>query len=92
MEEGCRSAGIGCLDCKKPLTDAILKEQAEIRERAEEYINDPETVRAIINEGCETAARDIARETLNEVREAMGLDYGLICGKAAYCRRKCRLP
>ena len=74
-EEGCRSAGIGCLDCKKPLIDAILKEQNEIRERADEYVNDPETVRAIIHEGCETA-RDIARETLTEVREAMGLDYG----------------
>ena len=74
-QEGCRSAGIGCLDCKKPLIESILKEQTEIRERADEYINDPETVRAIINEGCETA-RDIARETLNEVREAMGLDYG----------------
>ena len=74
-QEGCRSAGIGCLDCKKPLIDAILKEQVEIRERALEYVNDPETVRAIVNEGCETA-RDIARETLNDVREAMRLDYG----------------
>ena len=75
VQAGCSSAGIGCLDCKKPLIDAILEEQTEIRERAEEYVNDPETVRAIINEGCETA-RDIARETLNDVREAMGLDYG----------------
>ena len=75
VQEGCRSAGIGCLDCKKPLADAILREQVEIRERAKEYINDSETVRAIIYEGCETA-RDIARETLIEVREAMGLDYG----------------
>ena len=73
--EGCRSAGIGCLDCKKPLIDAILKEQAPIRERAEEYLDDPETVRGIIFEGCESA-RDIARNTLEEVREAMGLDYG----------------
>ena len=75
VQEGCRSAGIGCLDCKKPLIDAILKEQAVIKERADEYINDPEMVRAIINEGCESA-RDMARETLTEVREAMGLDYG----------------
>ena len=75
VQEGCRSAGIGCLDCKKPLIDAILKEQGPIRERADEYLNDPETVRAIIHEGCETA-RDLARETLLEVREAMGLDYG----------------
>lgn len=75
VQDGCRSAGIGCLDCKKPLIDAILKEQGPIKERADEYISDPETVRAIINEGCETA-RDLARETLVDVREAMGLDYG----------------
>ena len=74
VQEGCRSAGIGCLDCKKPLIDAILKEQEPIRERAKEYQDDPETVRGIISEGCE-AARDIARETLEEVRQVMGLDY-----------------
>ena len=72
--EGCTNAKIGCLDCKKPLIDAVLKEQAPIRERANEYLNDPETVRGIITEGCD-AARDIARETLDDVREAMGLNY-----------------
>ena len=72
--EGCTNAKIGCLDCKKPLIDAVLKEQAPIRERANEYLNDPETVRGIITEGC-AAARDIARETLDDVREAMGLSY-----------------
>ncbi len=72
--EGCTSAGIGCLDCKKPLIEAVLKEQSPIRERAEEYVNDPETVRGIIADGCE-AARDVARETMEEVRDAMGLDY-----------------
>lgn len=72
--EGCTTAKIGCLDCKKPLIDAVLKEQGPIRERANEYLNDPETVRGIIAEGCE-AARDIARETLEEVRDSMGLDY-----------------
>ena len=72
--EGCTNAKIGCLDCKKPLIDAVLKEQAPIRERANEYLNDPETVRGIIAEGCD-AARDIARETLDDVREAMGLSY-----------------
>ncbi len=72
--EGCTSAGIGCLDCKKPLIEAVLKEQSPIRERAEEYVNDPETVRGIIADGCE-AARDVARETMEEVRGAMGLDY-----------------
>ncbi|MEE9552334.1 MAG: tryptophan--tRNA ligase, partial [Gammaproteobacteria bacterium] len=74
VQEGCRSAGIGCLDCKQPIIDAVLKEQAPIRERAKEYQDDPETVRGIISEGCE-AARDVARETLEEVRQVMGLDY-----------------
>ena len=72
--EGCRSAGIGCLDCKQPIIDAVLKETAPIRERAREYMADPETVRGIISDGCE-AARSVARETLKEVRQAMGIDY-----------------
>lgn len=72
--DGCTNAKIGCLDCKKPLIEAILKEQQPIRERANEYMNDPETVRGIIADGCE-AARDVARETLEEVRESMGLIY-----------------
>jgi len=72
--EGCTNAKIGCLECKKPLIDTVLKEQEPIRERANEYLNDPETVRGIIAEGCD-AARDIAKETLDEVREAMGLSY-----------------
>lgn len=74
VQNGCRSAGIGCLDCKQPIIDAVLKEQAPIRERSEEFLNDPDTVRAIIDEGCE-AARSAARETLDEVREAMNLVY-----------------
>lgn len=74
VQEGCRSAGIGCLECKKPLIDAVLKEQEPIRERAKEYASDPEVVRGIVNDGCD-AARDIARETLDEVRSVMGLSY-----------------
>ena len=74
VEEGCRSASIGCLDCKKLIIDAVLKEQQPIRERAREYQEDPETVRGIINEGCE-AARDVARETMEEVRQVMGISY-----------------
>ena len=74
VQNGCRTAQIGCLDCKQPLIEAILKEQSPIRERAEEYQQDLETVKAIISDGCE-AARDVARETLAEVREAMGLEY-----------------
>lgn len=74
VQQGCRNAGIGCLECKQPLVDAILKEQEPIRERAREYTEDPEVVRGIISEGCE-AARDVARETMDEVRSAMGLTY-----------------
>ncbi len=74
VQEGCRSAGIGCLDCKRPLIEAVLAELEPIRERAKEYEEDPEAVRAIVNEGTE-AARDIARDTMDDVRKAMGLAY-----------------
>jgi tryptophanyl-tRNA synthetase len=71
---GCRSAGIGCLECKAPVVEAVLAELKPFQERAREYESQPEVVRAIIAEGCD-AARDTARETLEDVREAMGLDY-----------------
>jgi tryptophanyl-tRNA synthetase len=74
VQEGCTSAGIGCLDCKQPVVDAVLAEQAPIRQRAEEFEDNPQYVRNIIHEGCEKA-RDVARDTLDEVRRAMGLDY-----------------
>ena len=74
VQEGCRTAGIGCIDCKQPVIDAVLAEQAPIRERALEYVGQPEVVRSIISEGCDQA-RDTARDTLDEVREAMGLLY-----------------
>ena len=71
---GCRSAGIGCLDCKKPLIDEVVKEVVAIRARAQEYVDNPELVRGIIAAGCDKA-RDAARETMTEVRAAMGLEY-----------------
>lgn len=74
VQQGCRSAGIGCLECKQPVVDAVLAELAPIRERAQEYRARPETVRGIVAEGCEEA-RAVARETLDEVRHAMGLAY-----------------
>ncbi len=74
VQEGCRTAGIGCLDCKRPLIDAVLAELKPIRERAREYEEDPAAVRAIVAEGTE-AARDIARDTMDDVRKAMGLAY-----------------
>ena len=72
--KGCTTAGIGCLDCKQPVIDAILKEQEPIRERAQRYIDDPSLVRNIVADGCERA-RKLAEETMGDVREAMGLDY-----------------
>jgi len=70
--EGCRSASIGCLDCKKPLIDSINAEQAQMRERAKQFEEDPDLVSSILQEGSE-AARAMARETLEDVREAIGL-------------------
>ena len=75
VQKGCRSAGIGCLECKQPLLEAILREQEELHERAQPYLDDPTLVRSIIADGCERA-RKMAQETMRDVREAMGLDYG----------------
>ena len=74
MWKGCTTAGIGCLDCKGPVIDGVLKELKPIRERGLEIEADREMVRSIINEGCD-AARDAARDTMEEVRQAMGLNY-----------------
>jgi tryptophanyl-tRNA synthetase len=74
VQKGCRSAGIGCLECKQPVIDAVLAEQKPMRERAEKYLEDPTLVRSIIADGCERA-RKLAQETLREVKQAMGLDY-----------------
>ena len=74
VQDGCRNAKIGCLDCKKPVIDAVLEEQAPIREKAMEYAGNPNLVRSIIADGCD-AARDVVEETLEDVREAMGLAY-----------------
>ncbi len=72
VQNGCRSAGIGCLECKRPIIDAVLAELIPIQERARDYESQPDLVRSILNEGCEKA-RAVARETLEEVRHAMAL-------------------
>lgn len=74
VQEGCRSAGIGCIECKQPVIDAVLREQGALRERAQPYVEDPSLVRNILADGCERA-RKLAQETMRDVREAMGLDY-----------------
>lgn len=74
VQHGCTTAGIGCLECKQPLIEAVLSELAPIQERAAQYVDDRDVVRNIIHEGGEKA-RQIARQTLTEVRNAMGLEY-----------------
>lgn len=74
VQTGCRSAGIGCLDCKKPLIDSVVAEIDAIRKRAREYEENPEVVRNIVSEGCERA-REAARATMDDVRAAVGLEY-----------------
>ncbi len=72
VKQGCTTAGIGCVECKQPVIDAVIAELKPMRERAKDYLDDPSAVQAIIDEGCE-AARDVARDTLDEVRKVMGL-------------------
>ena len=74
VQQGCKTAGIGCIECKQPVIDGILKEQIPMRERAQMYLDDPTLVKNIIADGCEKA-RELARETMRDVREAMGLEY-----------------
>jgi len=72
VQEGCRSAGIGCLDCKGPVIESVLTELAPMRERVREFSAQPDLLRNLINDGCERA-RAVARETMEEVRFAMSL-------------------
>ncbi len=74
VETGCKEAKIGCIECKQPVIEAINKELKPIQERASHYIEDPDLVKNIVAESCEKA-RKLARETMREVREAMGLNY-----------------
>ena len=74
VQQGCKSAGIGCLECKQPVIDAVIAEQHPMRERAQKYLDDPTLVRNIVADGCEKA-RKLAQETLRDVRDVMGLGY-----------------
>ncbi|MFB0936341.1 MAG: tryptophan--tRNA ligase [Propionivibrio sp.] len=74
VQKGCRSAGIGCLECKQPVIDGILKEQAPMQERAQTYLDNPALVRDIVADGNAKAGK-LARETMRDVRAAMGLSY-----------------
>jgi len=74
VQQGCKSAEIGCVECKQPIIEQVLAELKPIQARAREYKEDMSTVKAIINEGNE-AAREVARDTLEDVRKAMGIAY-----------------
>jgi len=74
VRKGCTTAGIGCLECKQPVIDAVLAELAPMRERAQTYLDDPTLVKSIIADGCDKA-RKLALETMRDVRESMGLTY-----------------
>jgi tryptophanyl-tRNA synthetase len=72
LSNGCKTASIGCLDCKQYVIDSIIEELKPIQQRVKEYLQDLSGVDSIINEGCE-AARDVAQDTIEEVRKVMGL-------------------
>jgi tryptophanyl-tRNA synthetase len=74
VSEGCKTAKIGCLECKQPIIQAILLEQQPMFERAEKYLSQPQLVRDIVDAGTERA-RITARATMRDVRDAMGLNY-----------------
>ncbi len=74
VRAGCTTAGIGCLECKQPVVDAVLKEQQGFLERAQPYVDDPSLLRNIIADGCDRA-RKLAQETMRDVREVMGLSH-----------------
>jgi tryptophanyl-tRNA synthetase len=73
-QTGCKSASIGCIECKQPVIDGVINELTPIQSRAAEYAEDPTLVKNIVAEGCEKA-RKLARETMREVRDVMGLNY-----------------
>jgi tryptophanyl-tRNA synthetase len=74
VDAGCRSAGIGCIECKKPLIERVVEEVTAMRQRAQEFEENPDVVRGIIADGCEKA-REVAGQTLDDVKQAMGLAY-----------------
>ena len=72
INKECRSAEIGCVDCKRILSDNMIKDLAPIREKSLELINNPDQVKEALNAGAEKCKK-IAEETMSEVRSLMGL-------------------
>ena len=71
VAQKCRTAGWGCLDCKRVLADNMIAALTPIRERADAIRRDPARLRVLLRAGAEKA-RALARRTLAEVRERMG--------------------
>jgi len=74
VHDKCSSAGWGCIECKQCVADKIIAQQAPIRQRGRDFEENIDLVHSIIAEGTERA-RDAARATLEEVRDAMDLAY-----------------
>ncbi len=74
VQKGCSTAGIGCLECKQPLIDAVCQEQARFAEKAKPYLNDYNLVKNILADGAEKAT-EVASATLAEVKQAMNMNY-----------------
>jgi len=72
--EGCTKAKMGCIECKTPLIKSVVDELGPMQERIAKYQADPNLIQEIIFEGSERA-RVVAKETMEDVREAMGLTY-----------------
>jgi tryptophanyl-tRNA synthetase len=72
IEVLCQTAGIGCVDCKNRLADNMAASLAPVRERARELQAEPDQVWEMLAAGG-SRARSVARETIAEVRERMGL-------------------
>ena len=74
VTDGCKNAKIGCIDCKKPIVDSIISELRPIQEEIAKYQSNPNLIQEIIFEGSERA-RSVAKATMEEVRDAMGITY-----------------
>jgi tryptophanyl-tRNA synthetase len=72
--EGCRSAGIGCIECKSWAADALVKILNPMQERRKKYEDNPRLAWDILEAGS-ARARDVAGATMEDVRQSMGLDY-----------------
>ena len=79
--EGCRSAGIGCIECKGWVADALVKILNPMQERRKKYEDNPRLAWDILEAGS-ARAREVAGATMHDVRSSMGLDYSSDDGPA----------